>query len=68
MNVYPGPVFYNHLDDEAIEEIVASHFILGKPVEGYLFGGDAPRSPMLNAAANSALDRLFGSGDDQRIK
>src|SRR5437764_15490585 len=41
MNVYPGPVFYNYLHEEAIEEIVLSHFVLGKPVQRFIFR-DAP--------------------------
>lgn len=66
MNVYPGPVFYNYLDENAIEEIVASHFHLGKPVVRYFFMGDDPPSPQLNESAKSALDRLFGSGDGDK--
>ena len=33
LNVYPGPVFYNYLTAEAINEIVAGHLAGGKPVE-----------------------------------
>lgn len=64
MNVYPGPIFYNHLNEEAIEEIVTSHFLLGKPVARYLFHDEAAPAPKLHSSALSALDRLFGSGDD----
>ena len=68
MNVYPGPVFYNYLDDDAIEEIVTSHFLLGKPVARYLFRGDAQETAKLDNAALSTLDRLFGSGDGDKTK
>jgi (2Fe-2S) ferredoxin len=66
MNVYPGPVFYNYLDEEAIEEIVTSHFLLGKPVARYLFRGEIPPVPRLGSNALSALDRLFGPGDNKK--
>jgi (2Fe-2S) ferredoxin len=66
MNVYPGPVFYNYLDEEAIEEIVTSHFLLGKPVERYLFKGGTSPTPKLDSSAISALDRLFGPGDNKK--
>ena len=61
MNVYPGPVFYNEIDAEAIEEIVTSHFLLWRPVERFFFKGASKPSPRLSASAASALDRLFGS-------
>lgn len=51
MNVYPGPVFYNELTPEAIEEIVREHFVGGRPVERWRFrppvgriGGRSPRA------------------------
>lgn len=66
MNVYPGPVFYNYLDEDAIEEIVTSHFLLGKPVARYLFKGETSPAPKLGSSAIDALDRLFGSGDNKK--
>ncbi len=68
MNVYPGPVFYNFLDEDAIDEIVTSHFLLGKPVARYLFQGETPPRPALDSSALSALDRLFGPGDGDENK
>jgi (2Fe-2S) ferredoxin len=37
MNVYPGPVFYNHLTADAIEEIVEKHLVGGQPVARWIF-------------------------------
>lgn len=37
MNVYPGPVFYNELDSEAIVAIVHEHLGRGAVVERWLF-------------------------------
>ena len=37
MNVYPGPVFYNELTPEAIEEIVSEHLAGGRPVARWFF-------------------------------
>lgn len=37
MNVYPGPVFYNELTPEAIEEIVREHLKGGRPVGRWFF-------------------------------
>jgi (2Fe-2S) ferredoxin len=37
MNVYPGPVFYNNLTEEAIEEIVREHLVGGRPVARWFF-------------------------------
>jgi len=37
MNVYPGPVFYNELTPEAIEEIVREHLRDGRPVARWFF-------------------------------
>jgi (2Fe-2S) ferredoxin len=37
MNVYPGPVFYNNLTAEAIEEIVREHLVGGRPVVRWFF-------------------------------
>ncbi len=68
MNVYPGPVFYNHLDEEAIDEIVTSHLLLGKPVERYVFKSGESLAPKLDASALSALDRLFGRVNDENSK
>lgn len=61
MNVYPGPVFYNEINADAIEEIVTSHFLLGRPVERFFFKGGSKQNPGLSSSAASALDRLFGS-------
>jgi (2Fe-2S) ferredoxin len=51
MNVYPGPVFYNELTPEAVEEIVHEHLKHGRPVERWFFrpklgrGGRKPEPP-----------------------
>jgi (2Fe-2S) ferredoxin len=37
MNVYPGPVFYNLLTPEAIEEIVREHLVGGRPVARWFY-------------------------------
>lgn len=37
LNVYPGPVFYNQLDAEAIREIVERHLKRGEIVDRWLF-------------------------------
>jgi (2Fe-2S) ferredoxin len=37
MNVYPGPVFYNDLTPEAVEEIVEEHLAHGRPVDRWRF-------------------------------
>jgi (2Fe-2S) ferredoxin len=37
LNVYPGPVFYNLLDEGAIEEIVRRHLAGGEVAEAWLF-------------------------------
>lgn len=37
MNVYPGPVFYNELTPEAVEEIVGEHFENGRPAARWFF-------------------------------
>lgn len=37
MNVYPGPIFYNDLDSEAIIAIVDEHLDRGAIVERHLF-------------------------------
>ena len=37
LNVYPGPVFYNELTPEAIEEIVHEHLARGRPVDRWRF-------------------------------
>jgi (2Fe-2S) ferredoxin len=52
MNVYPGPVFYNELTPEAIEEIVRDHLVGGQPVERWIY---RPTSPL---QIQAALDRL----------
>ena len=37
MNIYPGPVFYNDLTAEAVEEIVREHLKGGRPVARWFF-------------------------------
>ncbi len=37
MNVYPGPVFYNELTPDAVEEIVREHLKGGRPVARWFF-------------------------------
>ena len=37
LNVYPGPVFYNEVDAEAIREIVERHLSRGEIVDRWLF-------------------------------
>lgn len=37
VNVYPGPVFYAGVTEEAIEEIVREHLVGGRIVERWLF-------------------------------
>lgn len=37
MNVYPGPVFYNGLGPDAVEEIVEEHLRGGRPVARWFF-------------------------------
>jgi (2Fe-2S) ferredoxin len=37
LNVYPGPYFYNGIDDAAVEEIVASHLAGGEVATSWLF-------------------------------
>lgn len=37
MNVYPGPIFYNELTAEAVEEIVREHLAGGHPVARWFF-------------------------------
>ena len=44
MNVYPGPVFYNGLTAEAIEEIVCEHLVTGRPVNRWFFRPTLMRS------------------------
>jgi (2Fe-2S) ferredoxin len=45
MNVYPGPVFYAEVTEEAIEEIVREHLAGGRVVERWRFREPAlPRS------------------------
>lgn len=51
MNVYPGPVFYNHLTPAAIEEIVRSHLLGGVPVERWRY-----QEPRASRAVRSPLD------------
>ena len=37
LNVYPGPVFYNLLDEAAVEEIVTRHLVGGDVAEEWRF-------------------------------
>lgn len=37
LNVYPGPVFYNHLDANAIQEIVQEHLVEGRVADRWVF-------------------------------
>lgn len=37
LNVYPGPVFYNGVDDEAIREIVERHLAGGEVADRWLY-------------------------------
>lgn len=41
LNVYPGPVFYMDVSEEAIKEIVQEHLLNGRPVARWLFKQDA---------------------------
>jgi len=52
MNVYPGPVFYNLLDDEAVEEIVARHLAGGEVAEARLF---RPKPARTKAGSRSRI-------------
>ncbi|MGH2559569.1 MAG: hypothetical protein ACRDJH_10930 [Thermomicrobiales bacterium] len=52
MNVYPGPVFYNHVTAEAIEEIVSGHLKSGTPVDRWIY------QPPAASAIQAALDRI----------
>ena len=37
LNVYPGPVFYNRVDSEAIHEIVGEHLAQGRVAARWLY-------------------------------
>ena len=54
MNVYPGPVFYNDLTPEAIEEIVAEHLGTGRPVARWFF-----RPKPIQVGRRSAGERRY---------
>ena len=43
VNVYPGPVLYNHIDEEAIDTIAMEHLTHGKVVDKYVFRGKPRR-------------------------
>ncbi|CAN5743978.1 hypothetical protein BH23CHL5_BH23CHL5_11320 [soil metagenome] len=43
VNVYPGPVLYNFIDERAVQEIVKEHLTSGRIVERYLFKGKSRR-------------------------
>ena len=53
MNVYPGPVFYNQLTPEAVEEIVREHLGGGRPVARWFFH-PAPGKPAGRKRGSSA--------------
>ena len=54
MNVYPGPVFYNELTPEAIEEIVREHLRDGRPVARWFF-----RPKITNRSSPSRYPRSY---------
>lgn len=54
MNVYPGPVFYNELTPEAIEEIVREHLRDGRPVPRWFF-----RPKITNRSSSSRYPRPY---------
>ncbi len=54
MNVYPGPVFYNELTPEAIEEIVREHLRDGRPVARWFF-----RPKITNRSSPSKYPRPY---------
>ncbi len=37
LNVYPGPVFYNQVNERAIQDIVACHLTRGEVADRWLF-------------------------------
>ncbi len=43
VNVYPGPVLYAHVDEEAAAQIVDEHLALDKVVDKYVFRGKPSR-------------------------
>jgi (2Fe-2S) ferredoxin len=43
VNVYPGPVLYNHVDEQAIDIIAQEHLTHGKAVDKYVFRGKPRR-------------------------
>lgn len=43
VNVYPGPVLYNHVDTQAVDAIVDEHLEQGQIVDRYLFRGKPGR-------------------------
>ncbi|MEZ4500603.1 MAG: (2Fe-2S) ferredoxin domain-containing protein [Thermomicrobiales bacterium] len=43
VNVYPGPVFYNYIDRNAIDTIVIEHLQHGQIVDRYVFRGEPRR-------------------------
>jgi len=55
VNVYPGPVFYNEVSDEAVADIVAEHLLGGRPATNWLFSSVLARcQPTRNRAADRA--------------
>jgi len=43
VNVYPGPVLYNHVDEGAIDLIASEHLVGGTVVDRYVFRGKPRR-------------------------
>lgn len=37
LNVYPGPIFYNRINRDAIQDIVAGHLVGGEVVDRWLY-------------------------------
>ena len=58
MNVYPGPVFYNELTPEAIDEIVREHLKGGRPVERWFF---RPKMSGRDRGQGAVRPRRWGS-------
>ncbi len=42
VNVMPGMVLYNHVDDEGVRRIACEHLAAGRPVREYLYCPPAP--------------------------
>jgi (2Fe-2S) ferredoxin len=46
LNVYPGPVFYAGVTEEAIQEIVREHLLGGRPVARWIFRPSPTGTPV----------------------